>query len=174
MSPFERDIHQPRAEGGVIHPGGGGGARVARLRMEIAVWVDVNDVGLALGGEPQVHSAVVAAAERLEGGECRAYHLVLHLGREQDAARRDCRGTPGAGRLPLGPVTHNSGAAVEGLPKMNFAQGEHHPWGVAQKGDIHLAPGHEALHQRWLVERAQHELDRLAQGSAVMHHRVKG
>lgn len=45
------------------------GARKARLRMEIAVGVDVDDEGLPAGVDAEVDAPVVAAVERIERGE---------------------------------------------------------------------------------------------------------
>jgi hypothetical protein len=43
-------------------------SRKPRLRVEIAVGVDVDDPGLPVFVDAQVYPAVVAALERLEGG----------------------------------------------------------------------------------------------------------
>ena len=50
--------------------------------MQIAVGIDVNDPGLTVLGEAQVHPAVIPAPERLEGGERRLHHPPLQLPRE--------------------------------------------------------------------------------------------
>ena len=39
--------------------------------MQVTVRIDVNDPGLTLVGDAEVHPAVVPASERLEGGERR-------------------------------------------------------------------------------------------------------
>ena len=57
--------------------------------MQVAVGIDVNHPGLRVLGESQVHPAVIAAPERLEGGERRLDHPRLQLPRE-------CAGDRGA------------------------------------------------------------------------------
>ena len=55
--------------------------------MQIAVGIDVNDPGLPIVGETQVHAAIIPTPERLERGEGGLDHSPLQL-RRQGAGNR--------------------------------------------------------------------------------------
>ena len=50
--------------------------------MQIAVGIDVNDPGLTIVREAEVHPPVIPAAQRLERGECGLHHPALLIGRK--------------------------------------------------------------------------------------------
>jgi hypothetical protein len=49
MVSLESDLHEPGGQGRVVHAGRRGGLGEPGARVEIAVGVDVDDVGYALG-----------------------------------------------------------------------------------------------------------------------------
>jgi hypothetical protein len=49
MGSLEGDLHELGGQGWVVHARGGGGLGEPGARVEIAVGVDVDDVGYALG-----------------------------------------------------------------------------------------------------------------------------
>src|SRR4051812_37932612 len=80
MTPLQGELHQMQRQVGVGDARAGSGASEARLRVEIAVGVDVDDEGLAGGVDAEVDPAVVAAVERVEGGERDVDALALERG----------------------------------------------------------------------------------------------
>jgi hypothetical protein len=50
--------------------------------MQVTVRIDVNDPGLTVLGDAEVHPAIVPASERLEGGERRLDDPPFQLQRE--------------------------------------------------------------------------------------------
>src|SRR5688572_7778610 len=73
MASFEGGLHEAEGEVGVAEPGAGGGFREARVRVEIAVGVDVDDVRLTFRRDAEIHPPIVPAVERLEGSH-RGFH----------------------------------------------------------------------------------------------------
>ena len=95
----------------------------ARLRVEIAVRVDINHERVARSIDAQVDPAVVTALERIERSQG-------HF----DAPRFDCRvehrrlrrAVDALGRrfVPLGDVRENVGLVVERFAEDDFSQGQ--------------------------------------------------
>ena len=137
--------------------------------MQIAVRIDVNDPGLAIVGEAEVHPAVVPAVQRLEGRERRADHPRLELGR-QGAGDRGAVDALGRRGLPLRPVAHDVRPTVEGGTEADLRQRERGARRVPEQRDVDLASGDEALHQRRLLEGAEHAPDRVPEAPLVLHH----
>src|SRR5688572_17983606 len=69
MTSLERELHEPGCQLGIAYPCRGRGLRESCFRVEIAVGVDVDDERLTRGREPEIDAPVVAAVERIEGGQ---------------------------------------------------------------------------------------------------------
>ena len=61
----------------------------------------------------------------------------------------------------------------EGLPEADLRQWQRRAGRVPQQRDVDLAAGDEPLHQRRLLEGAEHAADRVLQAALVLHHRVE-
>src|SRR5215831_13377636 len=63
------DVADPSDERRVLHPGGPRRARHSSVRADVAVRIDVDDIGRAVLRDAEVDAAVIAQVERPERGD---------------------------------------------------------------------------------------------------------
>src|SRR5215217_2870147 len=67
MGSFGSDLHQSGGEGWIVQTRGSRGPGEPCSRMEVAVGVDINDVGHTLRRHPKVDPSIVLTVERCKG-----------------------------------------------------------------------------------------------------------
>src|SRR5712692_346888 len=78
MAPFQRDLHQLKSQIGIVDASSGRAFGKARVWVEIAVGIHINNIGNAPWRESNVDSTVVPAVERLESCQRRCDYPRLH------------------------------------------------------------------------------------------------
>lgn len=146
--------------------------RKPRLRVEVAVRVDVDDVRLPLRIHAQVDPPVVTALQGFEGFRGHRDTPTLELGVQHRGLRRAVHAL-GALGVPLGRIRQDPRPLGKGRSKLNFGQRKRATRRIAQHRHVHFAPVDEALDQRRLFEGPQHPAHGTTQTSPVGHHRVE-
>ncbi len=138
----------------------------AALRGDVAVRVHVDHEGVAAPVHAQVDAAVVAEAEHLEGPAPDGSEAARLVG-AQHGGDRGGGGVFLARVAPFGGPREDARGAEARAGEGDLAEGEHARDGAAEQRHGELATVDEALHERGLPARLDHEGDAIAERAAI-------
>jgi len=168
--PFEGVVGDALDEIGVRETAVAGGAREPRPVGDVAVGVDVDDVGRVVGGEAHVDATVVRELEGVERVAGRAHDPLAH-GVGEHAADRSGAHVVGRAGLPLAGVRDDVRQPVGHAGEVDLVHRQRLGRVVAEERDVHLASLDVPLGEARLLVVGEHARDGGGQRRAVAHHR---
>jgi hypothetical protein len=69
MASRKRDFYDLLCQGGIVNASRGSTLGKARIRVEIAIWIYIDNIGLTVRVKTHIYPSIIPAVERFEGSD---------------------------------------------------------------------------------------------------------